>query len=93
MCSLLQADDSSSMDEDAVKEALRPAKKHLVSRYCCLAHQKKKLKAGTDNLTREEKIAALKECVSGIGAQIDQVVGAKERSGLDGPKWRKHCWV
>ncbi|KAI9634188.1 putative Chromodomain helicase [Dioszegia hungarica] len=72
----------SSMDEDAVKEALRPAKKHL-----------KKLKAGTDNMSREEKISALKECVSAIGTQIDQVVSEKERNGFNGGKWRKHCWV
>ncbi|OCF38014.1 chromodomain-helicase-DNA-binding protein 1 [Kwoniella heveanensis BCC8398] len=71
-----------SMDEDAVKELLRPAKKHL-----------KKLKSGTDNLSREEKITALKECLAGIGARIDEVVKEKQTAGLDGPKWRKHCWV
>ncbi|ORY35802.1 putative Chromodomain helicase [Naematelia encephala] len=72
----------SSMDEDEVKEALRPAKKHL-----------KKLKKGTDNMTREEKIASLKECVAGIGNRIDEVVAEKAEEGLDAAKWRKHCWV
>ncbi|KAL1413280.1 ATP-dependent DNA helicase Hrp3 [Vanrija albida] len=71
-----------SMDEDAVKEALRPAKKHL-----------KKLKSGTEHLSREEKIAALKECVAGIGSRIDEIVTEKTALGLDGSKWRKHCWV
>ncbi|CAD6582432.1 MAG: hypothetical protein TREMPRED_003281 [Tremellales sp. Tagirdzhanova-0007] len=71
-----------SMDENAVKEALRPAKKHL-----------KKLKGGTENLSREEKIIALKECVAGIGTRIDEVVAEKEEAGLNPGKWRKHCWV
>ncbi|WVQ77477.1 hypothetical protein IAR50_007163 [Cryptococcus sp. DSM 104548] len=77
-------DDSSyeSMDEDAVKELLRPAKKHL-----------KKLKGGTDHLAREEKIAALKECLAGIGSRIDEVVSEKAAAGQNGNKWRKHCWV
>ena len=72
--------DYSSMDEAAVKEALRPAKKHL-----------KKLKSGTDDLSREEKISALKECVAGIGARIDEVVAGK--SGDEETRLRKHCWV
>ncbi|KAK8853315.1 hypothetical protein IAR55_004019 [Kwoniella newhampshirensis] len=71
-----------SMDEDAVKELLRPAKKHL-----------KKLKSGTDNLSREEKITALKECLAGIGARIDEIVADKQAAGQDPAKWRKHCWV
>ncbi|WVN87533.1 uncharacterized protein L203_102716 [Cryptococcus depauperatus CBS 7841] len=71
-----------SMDEDAVKELLRPAKKHL-----------KKLKSGTDNLSREEKIVALKECLVGIGARIDEVVAEKASEGQSAAKWRKHCWV
>ncbi|KAL7419150.1 ATP-dependent DNA helicase Hrp3 [Cryptotrichosporon argae] len=75
-------EDYASMDEAAVKEALRPAKKHL-----------KKLKSGTDNLSREDKIAALKECVAGIGTWIDEVVAEKQAEGANGPKWRKHCWV
>ncbi|WRT70120.1 uncharacterized protein IL334_007114 [Kwoniella shivajii] len=79
------SDDESSyesMDEVAVKEALRPAKKHL-----------KKLKSGTDNLSREDKIAALKECLAGIGTRIDEIVAEKQTAGLDSNKWRKHCWV
>ncbi|KAK6909295.1 hypothetical protein I203_103312 [Kwoniella mangroviensis CBS 8507] len=71
-----------SMDEDAVKELLRPAKKHL-----------KKLKSGTENLSREDKIAALKECLAGIGLRIDEIVAEKQSSGEDPNKWRKHCWV
>ncbi|KGB76774.2 chromodomain-helicase-DNA-binding protein 1 [Cryptococcus deuterogattii R265] len=71
-----------SMDEDAVKELLRPAKKHL-----------KKLKSGTENLSREEKIVALKECLAGIGARIDEVVAEKAAEGQNATKWRKHCWV
>jgi chromodomain-helicase-DNA-binding protein 1 len=75
-------DQYSSMDEDAVKEALRPAKKHL-----------KKLKTGTDDLGRDEKIAVLKECVAGIGARVDEIVAEKKAQGEDANKWKKHCWV
>lgn len=74
--------DYASMDEAQVKELLRPAKKHL-----------KKLKSGTENLSREEKIVALKECVAGIGSRIDEVVAEKQAEGKNGSKWRKHCWV
>lgn len=73
---------SSSMDEDAVKDLLRPAKKHL-----------KKLKSGTDDLPRDDKIVALKECVWGIGERVDQIVAEKKAAGVDAEKWRKHCWV
>ena len=79
---LVHTDPSASMDEASVKEALRPAKKHL-----------KKLKSGTENLSREEKIVALKECVAGIGNRIDEVVAEKQAEGKNGAKWRKHCWV
>lgn len=88
-----------SMDEDAVKEALRPAKKHLV-RWMpsqllrnLADDSQKKLKSGTEHLSREEKIAALKECVAGIGSRIDEIVTEKTALGQDGSKWRKHCWV
>jgi chromodomain-helicase-DNA-binding protein 1 len=74
--------DYASMDEAQVKELLRPAKKHL-----------KKLKSGTENLSREEKIVALKECVAGIGSRIDEVVAEKQAEGKNAAKWRKHCWV
>lgn len=84
-----------SMDEDAIKELLRPAKKHLVSpsRHVVANASQKKLKSGTENLSREEKIAALKECVAGIGSRIDEIVAEKVAQGQDGSKWRKHCWV
>ena len=75
-------DSYSSMDEDAVKDLLRPVKKSL-----------RKLKNGTDNLSREEKISALKECLSAIGSQIDKALVEKEAEGADVNKWRKHCWV
>lgn len=84
-----------SMDEDAVKELLRPAKRHLVSNSArsVRADIQKKLKSGTDNLSREEKIAALKECVAGIGSRIEEIVAEKAAEGADSAKWRKHCWV
>ena len=53
----------------------------------------KKLKSGTENLSRDDKIVALKECVAGIGTRIDEVVAEKQEEGLDAAKWRKHCWV
>lgn len=82
-----------SMDEDAVKELLRPAKRHLVRMQQECANMQKKLKSGTDNLSREEKIAALKECVAGIGSRIEEIVAEKAAEGADSAKWRKHCWV
>ncbi|EIW67175.1 hypothetical protein TREMEDRAFT_69728 [Tremella mesenterica DSM 1558] len=75
-------DSCSSMDENAVKNLLRPVKKSL-----------KKLKNGTDSLSRDEKIAALKECLSAIGTQIEKALVEKEAEGADVAKWRKHCWV
>ena len=53
----------------------------------------KRLKSGTENLNRDEKIAALKECVAGIGARIDEIVAEKQAAGENAAKWRKHCWV
>lgn len=35
----------------------------------------------------------LKECLSGIGSRIDEVVAEKQAAGESGSKWRKHCWV
>jgi chromodomain-helicase-DNA-binding protein 1 len=76
------SDDCPSMDETATKEELRPVKKHL-----------KQLKAPTDDLSREEKVALLKESLSAIGARIDAVVANKSAQGQNGEKWRKHLWV
>lgn len=53
----------------------------------------KKLKSGTDNLAREEKISVLKECLSGIGSRIDEIVAEKQAAGQSGSRWRKHCWM
>lgn len=53
----------------------------------------KKLKSGTATLSREAKISTLKDCLSGIGTQIDEISAAKQAQTKDGSKWRKHCWV
>jgi chromodomain-helicase-DNA-binding protein 1 len=85
------------MDEEAVKELMRPVKKHLV---CHPTHVKsilliiqKKLKSGTANLSRDDKIATLKDCLAGIGTQIDEISATKQIETKNGSKWRKHCWV
>lgn len=67
-----------SMDEEACKEALRPVKRQL-----------KKLKSGTENFTREEKVAHLKETLSAIGARIEVIAGS-EKSPAAQEQRRKH---
>lgn len=85
------------MDEEAVKELMRPVKKHLVSHLArpmtCILRNQKKLKSGTSNLSRDDKIATLKDCLAGIGTQIDEISAAKQNETKNGSKWRKHCWV
>jgi len=76
------SDDCPSMDEAQTKEELRPVKKQL-----------KNLKAPTESLTREAKVAILKEALSAIGDRIDEVVAQKRELGEDGEKWRKHLWI
>jgi chromodomain-helicase-DNA-binding protein 1 len=58
-----------------------------------LTDNQKKLKVGTAQMSREEKISTLKECLAGIGTQIDEIAAAKQNETKNGPKWRKHCWV
>jgi chromodomain-helicase-DNA-binding protein 1 len=70
------------MDEKQCKEEMRPVKTQL-----------RKMKTGTDHLQREEKLAALKLCLSAIGHRIEQVAKEKAEQGLDGEKCRKHLWM
>lgn len=51
-----------SMDEGECKEILRPVKREL-----------KRLKMPTDHMSREEKVAHLKACLSAIGSRIESV--------------------
>ncbi len=74
--------DYASMDEDAVKEELRPVKAQL-----------RRLKGGTGELPREEKLTVLKDCLSVVGQRIEQVVASRKARGENEEKWRKHCWV
>lgn len=53
----------------------------------------RKMKTGTDHLQREEKLAALKLCLSAIGHRIEEVVKEKTEQGLNGEKCRKHLWM
>ncbi|KAF8325229.1 SNF2 family N-terminal domain-containing protein [Cantharellus anzutake] len=76
------SDDCPSMDEAQTKEELRPVKKQL-----------KNLKAPTESLSREAKVALLKDSLSAIGARIETVVAQKNAKGEDGEKWRKHLWI
>ncbi|GAA6007757.1 hypothetical protein JCM11491_003954 [Sporobolomyces phaffii] len=69
-----------SMDEANCKEALRPVKNDL-----------KKLKMDTSALTREEKLAHLKDTLSAIGSRIE-VVASFEKSTDAKEKKRKHLW-
>lgn len=92
---------SASMDEAACKEEMRPVKQQLVSNFrtssvCSTLNslrKQRRLKTGTDDLPREEKLAVLKECLSVIGRRIDIVVADKRHAGMDPEKWRKHLWV
>jgi len=88
---------SDSMDEEQVKELMRPVKKHLVSTLFGKAGDvltfQKTLKSGTATLSREEKISTLKDCLGSIGTQIDDIVALKQSEKKDGSLWRKHCWV
>ncbi|KWU44413.1 hypothetical protein RHOSPDRAFT_18100, partial [Rhodotorula sp. JG-1b] len=67
-----------SMDEEACKEALRPVKREL-----------KRLKSGTDGLSREEKVTHLKETLSAIGARIEVIAAAEKTPALQEQR-RKH---
>ncbi|GAA5881326.1 hypothetical protein JCM3774_002875 [Rhodotorula dairenensis] len=69
-----------SMDEEACKEALRPVKREL-----------KRLKSGTEGLSREEKVTHLKETLSAIGARIE-VIAAAEKTPASQEQRRKHLW-
>jgi chromodomain-helicase-DNA-binding protein 1 len=53
----------------------------------------RRLKSGTGQLGREEKLAVLKECLATVGKRIETVVAARRAKGEDAEKWRKHCWV
>jgi len=53
----------------------------------------KNLKAPTESLSREAKVALLKDSLSAIGARIETVVAQKNAKGDDGEKWRKHLWM
>jgi chromodomain-helicase-DNA-binding protein 1 len=66
------------MDEANCKESLRPVKNEL-----------KKLKADTSAMSREEKLAHLKETLSAIGARIE-VVSSFEKTTDAKEKKRKH---
>lgn len=72
------------MDELECKELMRPCKKQL-----------KTLKDDTEHLDRDQKVATLKECLSGIGAHIDHLLETKFK---DHPreareKWYEHLWA
>lgn len=67
-----------SMDEESCKEALRPVKREL-----------KRLKQPTTDMTREEKLAHLKDTLTAIGARIE-VVADFEKSSSAKEKKRKH---
>jgi chromodomain-helicase-DNA-binding protein 1 len=66
------------MDEASCKEVLRPVKNDL-----------KRLRKKTEDMSREEKVAHLKDTLSAIGARIEVVAGF-ETSAAGKEKKRKH---
>ncbi|SGY14271.1 BQ5605_C010g06124 [Microbotryum silenes-dioicae] len=75
-------DDSvyASMDEAECKDLLRPVKREL-----------KRLKLDTQDYSRDEKVAHLKECLSAIGQRIEYTANLEE-SSRSKEKRRKHLW-
>jgi chromodomain-helicase-DNA-binding protein 1 len=75
----------SSMDEAECKELMRPCKKEL-----------RRLKEGTDDLGRDEKVAVLKTCLSAIGGHIEHLLKTDEQLSKLSPdlkrKWTRHLW-
>ena len=67
-----------SMDEGDCKEILRPVKREL-----------KRLKIGTDHLSREDKVSHLKECLSAIGSRIEYTANLEKTSEAK-ERRRKH---
>lgn len=70
-----------SMDEKVCKDDLRPVKREL-----------KRLKLDTSDLSREAKLAHLKECLSAIGSRIE-LIAAQEKGSVARDRRRKHLWV
>lgn len=60
---------------------------HLASPAHLVFHSQKKLKTGTDELPREEKLAVLKDCLALVGERIDTVVANKLAKGEDAEKY------
>jgi chromodomain-helicase-DNA-binding protein 1 len=87
------------MDEDVLKEELRPVKKQLVS-YIAGHDQtdssntpQKKLKLSGGDLPRDDKVAILKDSLAAIGQRIDVVLQNKAEEGEDLVRWRRHLWA
>ncbi|SPO43260.1 probable CHD1 - transcriptional regulator [Moesziomyces antarcticus] len=74
----------SSMDEAECKELMRPCKKQL-----------KRLRDGTDDLERDQKVSVLKECLSAIGGHIDHLLETKfaSLSPKEKDRWFHHLWA
>jgi len=77
-----ESDECPSMDEEALKEELRPVKKQL-----------KKLKLSGGDLPRDDKVAILKDSLAAIGQRIDAVLNQKGEEGADLVRWRRHLWT
>jgi chromodomain-helicase-DNA-binding protein 1 len=72
------------MDEAECKELMRPCKKQL-----------KRLRDGTDDLERDQKVSVLKECLSAIGGHIDHLLETKfaSLSSKEKDRWFHHLWA
>ncbi|KAI0958820.1 hypothetical protein AcV7_004526 [Taiwanofungus camphoratus] len=82
MSVLIPRQHSPSMDESATKEELRPVKKQL-----------KNLKLSGGDISRDDKVAILKESLSAIGKRIELVLAQKQAVGEDRDRWRRHLWT
>jgi chromodomain-helicase-DNA-binding protein 1 len=90
---------SPSMDEEAVKEELRPVKKQLVCRHpvnCLVLFSlriQKQLKLSGEDMPQDDKVAILKDSLASINRRIEHVLNAKQAAGEDREKWRRHLWT
>ena len=73
-----ESDDCASMDENEMKEKMRPVRKQL-----------KSLKNGVDELEGAEKLKLLKDCLRLIGSRIEELIGESN----DIERTRKHALV
>lgn len=53
----------------------------------------KNLKLSGGDISRDDKVAILKESLSAIGKRIELVLAQKQAVGEDRDRWRRHLWT